>query len=171
MIIQKLASYKPRSIIFDKLWALPVGLNFDVPVGKDEGLLFVQHLQELDVPLTTGAFYVDKAVKYRQSINLNTPDFLIRNHLKNDSEKVDLSLIPIEPKYFYGPQKFLRQAFAHIGIFNHSNYGRAKAFSSLTPFSFKAGSSANGSRVTPLSRTSCARLRTAIFLRNRSSSG
>ncbi len=130
-LIRIIADKKPSAIFIDKIWTLPIGKTYDIPVSREEGQTFINNVRESGIPITVGGSVFSRQILQRESLSLTDATYG-RKNLQPDAEK-SLDWLPISlashraGAYFYGPQKHIRDAFTHVGQLDFAGMGRAHA--------------------------------------------
>jgi class 3 adenylate cyclase len=111
-VLTAIAKKSPRAIFIDQLFSK--GLDF-----LPDGTGFSKKLRELGVPVYAGAFLSPTQLRYRDEIDLSSPQFSLSAWVpggSGDPGAADVPTLPSARQLFaYGPSLEVRQAFTGIG--------------------------------------------------------
>ena len=146
--IKRLASYKPKVIIIDKMFCILYDPNGTIHHAMEE-------IKNVDVPVVVGSFISDKSISYRHTLNLNKNIYHMpwveksgvwlgdkfNDKIEQEpwfvSKDADIYKGPDDPfnkfkdfrgKYLYGPTPEFQSVFTWVGHLQYSGHTRASPY-------------------------------------------
>lgn len=137
-VLEAIGARKPASIFIDKIWSLPVGQQFDIPVGGAEAAAFERRLQNIRVPIVVGSSVFPETINKRTSMSLERDDYTLEKMAKgpitNGEKFLDqIAWMRIRAGYPYGPHPAILKGFSNVGHLENGGFGTAEAFVRLSP--------------------------------------
>ncbi len=129
-ILRVMAEKRPASIFIDKIWSMPVGDNFDLPLDQAQADQFIEQMRTMQVPVTVGGSIFEKPVFKRQPMDLSRPEFDLRKMWRGGENFKwgDQRLWRVQtPGLLFGPQQLIAAGFSRIGQLDYPGAGRIHA--------------------------------------------
>jgi len=130
-LIRVMSDKKPAAIFVDKIWTLPIGKTYDVPVSIKEGQAFISAVRATGIPVTVGGSVFSRQILQRESLPLTDAAYdrkELQDLSQDSADWLPSSLASSRSgAFFYGPQKHIRDAFTHVGQLDFAGMGRAHA--------------------------------------------